>query len=121
MRFCPRRNTSVSDLRSPLIRRSYLSTHLGHALTHAGFYRTELDYLAVHPDNQGRGITTQLVASGLKEAEKIGLGVYVRAFRPGVGLYRRFGFRIEKELVLDDSEEDGPGEVYRALMTYAIA
>lgn len=84
-------------------------------------YRTELDYLAVHPDNQGRGIATQLVASGLKEAKKIGLDVYVRAFRPAVGLYSRLGFRIEKELVLDDSEEGGPGEVYRALMTYAIA
>ncbi|KAG6361342.1 hypothetical protein INS49_009567 [Diaporthe citri] len=81
----------------------------------------QLDYLAVHPDNQGRGIATHLVASGLKEAKKIGLDVYVTAFRPGVGLYRRLGFRTEKELVLDDSEEGGPGEVYRALMTYAIA
>ena len=34
-------------------------------------YRTELDYLAVHPENQGRGIATQLVASGLEEAKKI--------------------------------------------------
>lgn len=75
----------------------------------------------MHPDNQGRGIATQLVASGLKEAKKIGLDVYVRAFRPGVGLYRRLGFRTEKEVILDDSEEGGPGEVYRALMTYAIA
>ncbi|KAJ6438083.1 hypothetical protein O9K51_08672 [Purpureocillium lavendulum] len=81
----------------------------------------QLDYLAVHPDYQDRGIGTQLVASGLKEAQKIGLDVYVRAFRPGVGLYRRLGFRIEKEIVLDDSEEGGPGEVYRALMTYAVA
>lgn len=77
----------------------------------------------MHPDNQGKGIATQLVASGLKEAKKIGLDVYVRAFRPGVGLYRRLGFRTEREIVqvLDDSEEGGPGEVYRALMTYAIA
>ncbi|KJZ74390.1 hypothetical protein HIM_06200 [Hirsutella minnesotensis 3608] len=80
----------------------------------------QLDYLAVHPDNQGRGIATQLVASGLKEAKKIGLDVYVRAFRPGVGLYRRLGFRIDKEIISDDSKEGGPGEVYRALMTYAI-
>lgn len=84
-------------------------------------YHTELDYLAVHPDNQGRGIATQLVASGLREAKKIGLDVYVRAFPPGVGLYRRLGFHIEKEIVQDDSEEGGLGEVYRALMTYAIA
>ena len=83
-------------------------------------YRTELDYLAVHPDNQARGIATQLVASGLKEAKKIGLDVYVMAFPPGVGLYRRLGFRIEKEIVQDISEEGGLGEIYRAFMTYAI-
>ncbi|KAH8673432.1 acetyltransferase [Xylariales sp. PMI_506] len=81
----------------------------------------QLDYLAVHPDNQGKGIATQLVAHGLEEAKKIGLDVYVMAFRPGVGLYRRLGFRIEQELILDDSAEGGPGEVYRAFMTYPIA
>lgn len=75
----------------------------------------------MHPDNQGRGIATQLVESGLKEAKKIGLDVYVRAFPPAVGLYRRLGFCIEKKLLVDESEEGGPGEVYRALMTYAIA
>lgn len=72
----------------------------------------------MHPDNQGRGIATQLVVSGLKEAKKIGLDVYVRAFRPGVGLYRRLGFRIVKELISDDSGEGEPVEIYRALMTY---
>ncbi|KAK1758285.1 acyl-CoA N-acyltransferase [Echria macrotheca] len=80
----------------------------------------QLDYLAVHPDSQGRGIATQLVARGLKEAREIGVDVYVRAFRPGVGLYRRLGFRTEKEVVMDDSERGGPGEVYRALMTYSV-
>jgi ribosomal protein S18 acetylase RimI-like enzyme len=120
MRFCPRRHISVSEST-----RVSGEPHLGHARctsnTLAISGGTELDYLAVHPDNQGRGIATQLVASGLKEAKRIGLDVYVRAFRPGVGLYRRLGFRLEKEFVLDDSEEGGPGEVYRALMTYALA
>lgn len=84
-------------------------------------YRAELDYLAVHPDVQGRGIATQLVATGLEEAKKIGLDVYVRAFRPGVGVYRRLGFRMEQEFVTDDSGEGEPGAEYRALMTYSVA
>lgn len=116
MRFCPRRHISVSSLR--------VAHRVAWARNNAlicWLYRAELDYLAVHPDSQGRGIATQLVESGLKEAKKIGLDVYVRAFPPGVGLYRRLGFRIEKELLVDESEEGGPGEVYRALMTYAIA
>ncbi len=53
---------------------------------------TELDYLAMHADNQDRGIAAQTVASGLKEARIIDIDVYVGAFRPGVGLYRRLGF-----------------------------
>lgn len=36
-------------------------------------------------------------------------------------MYRRLGHRIEKEVIADDSKVGGPGEVYRALMTYAIA
>lgn len=75
----------------------------------------------MHSSHQGRGIATQLVASGLKEAKKIGIDVYVMAFRPAVGMYQHLGFRIEKEVTTDDSKEGGPGEVYRALMTYAIA
>lgn len=112
MRFCLGRRTSVSDPPFPVLHHARYTNTL--------VYRAELDYLAVHPDNQGRGIATQLVARGLEEARKIGLDVYVRAFRPGVGLYRRLGFRMEKEFVLDDSGEGGPGEVYRALMTYTV-
>lgn len=79
---------------------------------------TGLDYLAVHPENQGRGIATALVESGMREAEKLGLDIFVTAFKAGVGIYKRLGFRILKDFVEDDSKFGGPGEVYFALMIY---
>ncbi len=76
--------------------------------------------MAVHPNNQGKGIGTELVASGMREAAKIGLDIYVCAFRPGVGVYKRLGFRVEQEIVQDDTIYGGPGERYRCLMIYEV-
>lgn len=72
----------------------------------------------MHPDNQGKGIGTALVQSGLEQAEKLGLDVFIYAKQQGVGVYKRLGFRIEKDFVLDDSAYGGTGEVYVALMIY---
>jgi ribosomal protein S18 acetylase RimI-like enzyme len=50
----------------------------------------------------------------MRQAEKMGLDIFIHALKPGVGLYKRLGFHIEKELVLDDSKYGGNGdhEVY---------
>jgi GNAT superfamily N-acetyltransferase len=78
----------------------------------------DLDYLAVHPKNQGKGIATALVRSGIQEAEKLGLDIFVTAFRAAVGVYTRLGFRILRDFVEDDSRFGGAGEVYYALMLW---
>jgi len=77
-----------------------------------------LDYLAVHPENQGKGVGTALVQSGMKHAEKIGLAIFVHAFEAGVGVYKRLGFYIEKDIVQDDKIWGGEGEHHVYLMTY---
>ncbi|EFQ36031.1 acetyltransferase [Colletotrichum graminicola] len=77
-----------------------------------------LDYLAVHPDNQGKGIGTLLVESGMKQAEELKLDIFVHAMKAGVGVYKRLGFYIEKEFFQDDTKYGGEGEVYTALMIY---
>ncbi|GJC89475.1 hypothetical protein ColLi_12313 [Colletotrichum liriopes] len=77
-----------------------------------------LDYLAVHPDNQGKGIGTALVQSGMRQAEEMGLDVFVHAMQAGVGVYKRLGFSIEKEFLQDDTSYGGKGDVYTALMVY---
>jgi predicted N-acetyltransferase YhbS len=65
--------------------------------------------LAVHPENQGKGIGTLLVQSGIEQAEKLGLDIYVLSFEAGKGVYDRLGFRTEKELIQDDSMYGGTG------------
>ncbi|KAK2038477.1 acetyltransferase [Colletotrichum somersetense] len=77
-----------------------------------------LDYLAVHPDNQGKGIGTALVESGMKQAEEMNLDIFVHAMKAGLGVYKRLGFLIEKEFIQDDTKYGGEGEVYTALMIY---
>ncbi|KAL6694022.1 acyl-CoA N-acyltransferase [Trichoderma pleuroticola] len=77
-----------------------------------------LDYLAVHPENQGKGIGTLLVQSGIKEAEKLGLDIFVLAFRYGWGVYGRLGFSVEQELIQDDSMYGGDGKYGVRYMIY---
>lgn len=69
-----------------------------------------LDYLAVHPENKGKGVATLLVESGMKQAEKLGLDIFILACKPAWGLYTRLGFRVEEELIQDDSMYGGDGE-----------
>ena len=64
---------------------------------------TGLDYLAVHPQHQGKGVGTALVESGMREAEKLGLDIFIQGMKAGLGVYRRLGFHVEKEFVEDDS------------------
>lgn len=71
---------------------------------------TGLEYLAVHPENKGKGVATLLVESGMKQAEKLGLDIFILACKPAWGLYTRLGFRVEEELVQDDSMYGGDGE-----------
>lgn len=63
----------------------------------------------MHPQHQRKGIATALVRSGMRQAEKLGLDIFVHAMKIAVPLYQRLGFRIEQELVQDDSIYGGPG------------
>jgi predicted N-acetyltransferase YhbS len=74
--------------------------------------------LAVHPENQGKGVATALVQSGMRQAEKMGLNIFVLAFKARVGVYKRLGFHIERELVQDDSMYGGKGEYAVYFMIY---
>ena len=51
-----------------------------------------------------------LVESGIKEAEKMGLDIFVLAFKVGLGVYRRMGFKLPDQIIQDDSKYGGKGE-----------
>lgn len=78
----------------------------------------ELDYLAVHPDNQGRGIGSLLVASGIRQAERLGLPIYVMAFDISLGLYLRQGFREISRVLQDDTKFGGNGQYNAYFLIY---
>ncbi|PMD29636.1 acetyltransferase [Hyaloscypha variabilis F] len=77
-----------------------------------------LDMLAVAPEHQKKGVGTALVRSGMREAEKLGLDIFAHATSEGVPLYKRLGFKIEREIVQDDSMYGGTGQHYTCFMIY---
>ena len=51
-----------------------------------------------------------LVESGIKEAEQMGLDIFVLAFKAGLGVYKRVGFKLLDQIIQDDSKYGGKGE-----------
>lgn len=72
----------------------------------------------MHPENQGKGIATLLVESGIREALKLGLDIFLVARPAGKPVYQRAGFRVDRELIQDDTMYGGPGEWPTYFMTY---
>lgn len=81
----------------------------------------ELEYLAVHPDNQGRGVATRLVEHGIAEANKLGIDIIVMAYKAAVGVYKRLGFETVETLLQDDSQYGGDGEFSVYYMVFKVS
>ncbi|KAJ8604412.1 hypothetical protein MRB53_041801 [Persea americana] len=78
-----------------------------------------LHYLAVRPNQQRRGVATALVKSGMIEAAKLDLDVFVLAFPVAVGVYNRLGFVVvERETLSGKSyrADEEPSEYYNSIM-----
>ncbi|KAK6855854.1 hypothetical protein PG995_008005 [Apiospora arundinis] len=74
----------------------------------------ELDYLAVHPDDKGRGIASMLVKNGVAAAETMNVDIYMMAYEAGLNVYKKFGFEV-LELNIQDLEKwggEGPYATY---------
>ncbi|KAF3015347.1 hypothetical protein E8E14_010845 [Neopestalotiopsis sp. 37M] len=70
----------------------------------------ELEYLAVQPDYRNRGIATMLMQAGIAESERMGIDIFMLAYKAGLGVYKRLGFETLETLILDDSAYGGQGE-----------
>lgn len=84
----------------------------------ANSVRTELDYLAVHPRHQGKGIATALVRSGLLQLKKLGIPIFVFAWKSARGIYLKLGFKEVDRLIQDDTSYGGTGEYGVYFMIY---
>lgn len=61
-----------------------------------------LHLIGVDPARQGQGIATALLDYGLREADRWELPAYLESTNPrNIGLYRRFGFEVVKEVSVD--------------------
>lgn len=76
-----------------------------HAPRPAGSY---LNYLAVHPGAQGRGLGSRLVRHGLGAGHRGGVAWLGTTDPTNHAFYGRLGFVTVAEVTLDPSAEDGP-------------
>jgi GNAT superfamily N-acetyltransferase len=67
----------------------------------------ELDYLCVPPAFRRRGIASTLIQRGLEEAEKLGLDMFVLSMKAGVSVYRKAGFVLIDQVLIDASDLGG--------------
>ncbi|KAI1865573.1 hypothetical protein JX265_007896 [Neoarthrinium moseri] len=70
----------------------------------------QIDYLAVRPEYRGQGIATMLVASGVAQSERLGIDIFLMAYKAGLGVYKRLGFEMLEYYIQDDSQWGGKGE-----------
>ncbi|KAE8145248.1 acyl-CoA N-acyltransferase [Aspergillus avenaceus] len=62
-----------------------------------------LEYLAIAPDHQGKGIGSQLLKWGLAQADTLNARIYLEASVDGYLLYSKNGFEVREEFNLDFS------------------
>jgi GNAT superfamily N-acetyltransferase len=70
-----------------------------------------LNYLVVHPDYQGLGLSKKLLNVGLGEADRIGASCFVVSTIAGEGVYRKVGFEEIDRFVVDPRPFGGSKEV----------
>lgn len=60
-----------------------------------------LDFLATLPSHRGRGIGSALLEWGIAIADTLHTRIYLEATHAGLPLYRKYGWKIVEQLVLD--------------------
>lgn len=70
-----------------------------------------LDYLAVHPDQQNKGVGAALISHGNQKAQQLGINIFVLAFSSGFKLYEKMGFKL-LDYIIQDATSFGGNENY---------
>ncbi|KAF9873405.1 acetyltransferase [Colletotrichum karsti] len=78
-----------------------------------------LEYLAVHPDNTGKGVASALVKHGVELGKKTGVDLFILAFQAALNIYKRQGFKVIHSAYQDDTKYGGVG-YWVNLLTYEV-
>ncbi|KAI3392442.1 hypothetical protein diail_5686 [Diaporthe ilicicola] len=70
-----------------------------------------LDFFAVYPDNQRKGVGTALLEYGIEKARELNLDIFVLGMVGGLGIYQRMGFKL-METVTQDATPFGGNDNY---------
>jgi ribosomal protein S18 acetylase RimI-like enzyme len=75
-----------------------------------------LETLVTHPMHQRRGAGAMIVSWGCQKADELGLVAYLEASAAGRGLYKKYGFQEQAELVTDLGEFGGTIDTHVAML-----
>ena len=70
-----------------------------------------MEFLVTHPDFQGKGAGTKLLAWGVEQADELAVRMALEATPAGLALYKRFGF-VEKDVIKSDMKQFGWHQPY---------
>lgn len=79
-----------------------------------------IEFFAVHPQHQGKGVGTALLRHGIQKAEELGIDIFVLAFVGGFRVYKNMGFITLDSLVQDATAYGGNNCYAVQFMEYLV-
>ena len=79
-----------------------------------------LEFFAVHPENQQKGVGAALLKHGIQKAEEIGIDIFVLAFVGAFRVYKNMGFTLLDSLVQDATAYGGNDYYAVQCMEYEV-
>lgn len=81
---------------------------------------TVLDFFAVHPENQGKGVGTALLKHGIEKAREMNMDIFVLGMAGGFRIYKRMGFKLMETVVQDATRYGGNDNYAFQFLEYEI-
>lgn len=79
-----------------------------------------LDFFAVHPENQGKGVGTALLQHGIEKAREMNMDIFVLGMVGGWSIYKRMGFKLMETVVQDATRYGGNDNYAFQFLEYEI-